>query len=154
MSGLFRSSIMTIRQVGCMTALVSTAGLLLAGCDLVAPRIDSTPSVASAPVEAYGPKVFPFFTTEADPDPIAVFQTLVNEYQQLNPDIEIDIVLASPASRGRWLLTWLASGADLGIFEIEPTLMSEWAEAGYLLPLDEVVSGVGEADYVEGYSAN
>ena len=141
---------MTVRKSACAVALVSAHGLLLAGCDLIAPEIDPAPTKVPTPVEVSGPKVIPFFTTESDPDQIAILQTLVSEYQQLNPDIEIDIVLASPASRGRRLLTGLASGADLGIFEIEPTLMTDWAEAGYLLPLDEVVNSIGEADYVEG----
>ncbi len=79
-----------------------------------------------------------------------MLRELIAEYQLLNPDIEIDIVLASPASRGRRLLTALASGADLGIFEIEPTLMTEWAEAGYLLPLEDVVEAIGREDYLEG----
>jgi ABC-type glycerol-3-phosphate transport system substrate-binding protein len=74
----------------------------------------------------------------------------VAEYRKRNPDIEIDIILASPTSRGRRLLTALASGADLGIFEIEPALMTEWVEAGYLLPLDEVVQQIGPDDYVPG----
>jgi ABC-type glycerol-3-phosphate transport system substrate-binding protein len=74
----------------------------------------------------------------------------VTEYQRLHPEVEIDIILASPASRGRRLLTALASGADLGIFEIEPTLMIEWAEADYLLPLDDVVKEIGPDDYVTG----
>ena len=108
------------------------------------------PTVTPLAVEGYGPKIIPFFTTEADPEQIAVLQALVAEYQQLHPEIEIDIVLASPASRGRRLLTALASGADLGIFEIEPVLMTEWVEAGYLLPLDEVVQGIGLSDYLLG----
>ncbi len=97
-----------------------------------------------------GPVVIPFFTTESDPKQIQVLQELIAEYQNLNPDIEIDIILASPASRERRLLTALASGADLGIFEIEPTLMTEWADSGYLLPLDDVVVDIGEDDYVAG----
>jgi ABC-type glycerol-3-phosphate transport system substrate-binding protein len=101
-------------------------------------------------VPAGGPKIIPFFTTESDPNQIATLRELIAEYQLLHPDIEIDIVLASPASRGRRLLTALASGADLGIFEIEPNLMTEWAEAGYLLPLEDVVAAIGAEDYVEG----
>jgi ABC-type glycerol-3-phosphate transport system substrate-binding protein len=96
------------------------------------------------------PKIIPFFTTESDPGQLAVLQSLITEYQELNPGIEVDIVLASPASRGTRLLTSLASGADLGIFEIEPALMSQWADAGYLLPLDEVVANIGTDDFVEG----
>lgn len=96
------------------------------------------------------PKIIPFFTTESDPDQLAVLQSLITEYQNLNPGIEVDIVIASPASRGTRLLTSLASGADLGIFEIEPALMSQWADAGYLLPLDDVVTNIGIDDFVEG----
>jgi len=95
-------------------------------------------------------KVIPFFTTESDPGQLAVLQQLILEYQQLNPGVEVDIVLASPASRGSRLLTALASGADLGIFEIEPTLISQWVDAGYLLPLDDVVTAIGEGDFVAG----
>jgi ABC-type glycerol-3-phosphate transport system substrate-binding protein len=40
--------------------------------------------------------------------------------------------------------------ADLGIFEIEPTLMVDWAEAGYFLPLDDVVAEIGAEDFVPG----
>lgn len=47
-------------------------------------------------------------------------------------------------------LTALASGADLGIFEIEPTLISQWIDAGYLLPLDDVASAIGVNDFVAG----
>lgn len=97
-----------------------------------------------------GSTVIRFFTTETDPAQIAILQSLVAEYQEEYPTIAVDIVLGSPTSRGRRLLTALSSGADLGIFEIEPALMREWAEAGYLLPLDDVVNAIGRADYTPG----
>jgi ABC-type glycerol-3-phosphate transport system substrate-binding protein len=100
--------------------------------------------------DSSSPKIIPFFTTESDPDQLAVLQSLITEYQNLNPGIEVDITIASPASRGIRLLTSLASGADLGIFEIEPALMSQWADACYLLPLDDVVANIGANDFVEG----
>lgn len=127
--------------------LIGVIFILLVGCR----REGTLPVGPTATAQyGYGPKVIPFFTTEADPEQIATLQALVIEYQQLHPDIEIDIILASPASRGRRLLTALASGADLGIFEIEPVLMTEWVDAGYLLPLDGVVATIGEQDYVPG----
>lgn len=132
-------------------ALILVVGLmLLPGCYTPVQPTTPTQPASPLPAETYGPKVIPFFTTEADPAQIAILKTLVNEYQRLHPDVEIDIILASPASRGRRLLTALASGADLGIFEIEPTLMTEWVEAGYLLPLDDVVNEIGVNDYVAG----
>src|SRR5512147_825866 len=104
----------------------------------------------SASTDSPSLKIIPFFTTESDPDQLAVLRSLITEYQNLNPGIEVDITIASPASRGTRLLTSLASGADLGIFEIEPALMSQWADAGYLLPLDDVAANISVEDFMEG----
>jgi len=138
------------RQIGHKIAAMTMAGLFLIGCNAAARPAAPTPFSSPDLPEQAGSKIISFFSTETDPDQIAVMQTLVAEYRHLNPNVEIDIVLASPVSRGRRLLTALASGADLGIFEIEPTLMTGWAEAGYLLPLDDIVSETGEQDYVQG----
>ncbi|NOT03127.1 MAG: sugar ABC transporter substrate-binding protein [Anaerolineales bacterium] len=124
---------------------------LLIGCSSSATQpLQTPPAPDSASTDSSTLKIIPFFTTESDPDQLAVLQSLITEYQNLNPGIEVDIVIASPASRGTRLLTSLASGADLGIFEIEPALMSQWADAGYLLPLDDVVTNIGADDFVEG----
>lgn len=124
--------------------------LLLPGCATSQPAEAPTPTEPISQPDDAGPKVIPFFTTESDPDQIVALRELITEYQRLHPDVEIDIIIASPSSRGRRLLTALASGADLGIFEIEPTFMTDWAEAGYLLPLDDVVAAIGRDDYVDG----
>jgi ABC-type glycerol-3-phosphate transport system substrate-binding protein len=131
-----------------LVVLILPTGLSCAPSFSAAQPDDPIP--ASPTPDSTYPKVIPFFTTESDPAQLAVLQELILEYQQLNPGVEVDIVLASPASRGSRLLTALASGADLGIFEIEPTLMSQWVEADYLLPLDDVVSAIGEDDFVTG----
>lgn len=126
-------------------------GFLLTACFPSNQAAPQTPPVLdSVTPDSSTPKIIPFFTTESDPDQLAILQALIVEYQTLNPGIEVDIVIASPASRGTRLLTSLASGADLGIFEIEPALMSQWADAGYLLPLADVVSNIGADDFVEG----
>ncbi len=122
--------------------------LFLNSCNTPSADEATTPLPLASPTETTGPKVIPFFTTESDPNQLTVLRELIAEYQRLNPDVEIDIIVASPSSRGRRLLTALASGADLGIFEIEPTFMIDWAEAGYLLPLDDVVEAIGVDDYV------
>jgi multiple sugar transport system substrate-binding protein len=124
---------------------------LIVSCGPAQTALVQTPTVpASVTPDSSSPKIIPFFTTESDPDQLTVLQSLIAEYQDLNPGIEVDIVIASPASRGSRLLTSLASGADLGIFEIEPALMSQWTDAGYLLPLDDVVANIGADDFVEG----
>ncbi len=146
MRGLFNGSISTIapRRLWWLWLMVALA---LPGC--AAPVATSSTRPTATNVRE-GPKLIPFFTTESDPEQIAILQELIGEYQRLNPNVEVDIILASPASRGRRLLTALASGADLGIFEIEPTLMLNWVKAGYLLPLDDIVRDIGEGDFVQG----
>jgi ABC-type glycerol-3-phosphate transport system substrate-binding protein len=128
--------------------------LILSGSVACAPgasTADSTTPLPATPVPTeQGQKVIPFFTTESDPEQLAVLQELIAEYQAVHPDVEVNIVFASPASRGRRLLTALASGAEIGIFEVEPALMPQWVEAGYILPLDDVVETIGADDFVEG----
>ena len=124
--------------------------MLLTACASSQPTVTPTPTSSQSHTDLDNPKVIPFFTTENDPNQLATLQLLIAEYQRFHPNIEIDIVVASPSSRGRRLLTALASGADLGIFEIEPTFMTEWAEAGYLLPLNDLVAEIGAEDYMDG----
>jgi multiple sugar transport system substrate-binding protein len=134
---------------------IALLGLMViaSGCASLTAQPTPRPTVASI---REGPQVIPFFTTESDPKQLALLQELIKEYQLLNPNVEVDIVIASPASRGRRLLTALASGADLGIFEIEPTLMLNWVNAGYLLPLDDIANEIGKNDFADGslFNAN
>ncbi len=132
------------------TILLSVLILASACSSLPGNASPTPPEPAATSTVSSSLKIIPFFTTESDPNQLAVLQQLINQYQAEHPDIEVDIVLASPASRGRRLLTALASGADLGIFEVEPTLMPEWVNAGYLLPLNDVVDQIGANDFVEG----
>jgi len=120
---------------------------LLLGC---APSPLSTPAPVTPTPALSDPKIIPFFTTENDPNQLAFLQTMIAKYQDQHPDVEVDVTIAWSAERGRRLLSALASGADLGIFEVEPTLMPQWVDSGYLLPLNDVVSNIGANDFVEG----
>jgi ABC-type glycerol-3-phosphate transport system substrate-binding protein len=79
----------------------------LLGC--VPARIEETrtPEPITKSSQDSGLYIIPFFTTETDPDQLAVLRKLIDDYQRSNPNVEVDIVLASPASRGRRLLTAL-----------------------------------------------
>jgi ABC-type glycerol-3-phosphate transport system substrate-binding protein len=75
---------------------------------------------------------------------------MIAQYQSQHPNVEVDVTIAWSAERGRRLLSALAAGSDLGIFEVEPTLMPQWVDAGYLLPLNDIVANIGENDFVPG----
>ncbi len=107
--------------------------------------------VTATPAPETGPRTLTFFTTEADPPQLEILSEIIDEYHEMHPDVFIDVVTGTPATRGARIATLLAAGADAGIFEIEAAFSRDWAEAGYLLPLDDIFEGIGGVDeYVPG----
>ncbi len=107
--------------------------------------------VTPTPGPETGPRTLTFFTTEADPPQLDILAEIIDEYHKDHPDVYIDVVTGTPATRGERITTLLAAGADAGIFEIEPSFSRDWAEAGYLLPLTDVFEAIGgEDEYIPG----
>jgi len=103
------------------------------------------------PVDETGPRTITFFTTEADPPQLEILGEIIDEYNEMHPDVFIDVVTGTPSTRGNRITTLLAAGADAGIFELEAAFTNQWAEAGYLLPLTDVFENIGGVDeYVPG----
>ncbi len=92
------------------TKLMIFVVLALAACTGPGPRGAMNPTMAEPPET----KVIPFFTTETDEAQIAVLQSLIDEYRQAHPEVEVSVTLASPTARERRLLTMLASGSVVG----------------------------------------
>ena len=84
------------------------------------------------------PVLLTFFTTEADPSQLQALATIIDEYHAMNPNVFVDVVTGTPSTRGDRIKTLLSAGADAGIFEVESAFANSWAEAGYLLPLDDI----------------
>jgi ABC-type glycerol-3-phosphate transport system substrate-binding protein len=107
--------------------------------------------VTATPGPETGPRTLTFFTTEADPPQLEVLAEIIDEYHEANPDVFIDVVTGTPATRGERIATLLAAGADAGIFEIEAAFTREWAQAGLLLPIDDIFEDIGGVEeYVPG----
>jgi len=107
--------------------------------------------VTATPAPETGPRTLTFFTTEADPPQLEILSEIIDEYHQAHPDVFIDVVTGTPATRGERIAILLAAGADAGIFEIEAAFSRDWAEAGYLMPLDDIFEDIGGVDeYVPG----
>ncbi len=98
------------------------------------------------PMDETGPITLTFFTTEADPPQLEILSEIIDEYHEMHPNVFIDVVTGTPATRGERIATLLAAGADAGIFEIEASFTRDWAEAGFLLPLNDVFEGIGGVD--------
>ncbi len=107
--------------------------------------------VTPTPGPETGPRTITFFTTEADPPQLEILSKIIDEYHKSHPEVFIDVVTGTPATRGNRITTLLASGADAGIFEIEAAFSQDWADAGYLLPLNDVFQKIGgKSEYVPG----
>ncbi len=102
--------------------------------------------VTPTPAPETGPRTLTFFTTEADPPQLEILAQIIDEYHEQHPDVFIDVVTGTPATRGQRIATLLAAGADAGIFEIEAAFTRQWAEAGYLLPLNDIFEAIGGKD--------
>lgn len=97
------------------------------------------------------PALITLFTTESDPPQLEALNAIIDSYHEMHPNVFIDVVVGTPATRGDRTRVLVTSGVDAGIFELEPAFAREWASAGFLLPLDDVVETIGGVDaYVPG----
>jgi multiple sugar transport system substrate-binding protein len=106
---------------------------------------------SAAPKAETGARTLTFFTTEADPSQLEILAKIIDEYHAQHPEVFIDVVTGTPATRADRIRSLLAAGADAGIFEIEAAFTRDWAEAGYLLPLDDIFQKIGgDGQYTPG----
>ena len=54
------------------------------------------------------PVVLTFFTTEADPPQLEILAEIIDEYHEMHPNVFIDVVTGTPATRGDRLKTLLS----------------------------------------------
>jgi len=90
-----------------------------------------------------GIKVVPFLTTESDPESVALYQEIFSEFSEANPDTTIDLVIGGHGDIAQRIVAAASVGADLGVIQIPPRDMQSFIQAGYLLPLDDVVDAIG-----------
>jgi multiple sugar transport system substrate-binding protein len=97
-----------------------------------------------------GIKVINFFTTEDDPPTQANLKAAIDAFEAKNPDIHISPILISGNERDERARTGLAVGQDLGIFEIDRAYSPAFVNAGYLLPLDDLINAIGADQFTVG----
>ena len=95
-------------------------------------------------------KSVPFLSNETDPNSIALFQKIFAEFAKVNPDISIDLVLGTHGDIGQRVVAARAVGAELGVIQVRPFEMQDFIQAGYLLPLDDIVKEIGVDKFKPG----
>lgn len=107
---------------------------------------DVVVTATPVPLAAGGVKIIPFLTTETDPATVDVLMSIFGEFQEANPGVAVDLVLSSTGSELERFVTAKSVGADMGLMPI-PLGAVDLINAGYLLPLDDVVEAIGPDDF-------
>ena len=95
-------------------------------------------------------KIVPFLTAESSPEAVTQLLSLIEQFEEANPDIGIELQLTSNDNRGPRIINSVSVGDELGIFEIERRLVPDFTRAGYLLPLDSIVEEIGIENFIPG----
>jgi len=124
------------------------AGAAVAGSTSAAPKASK---VYSAPAVIQDRKVIPLFTVENDPKSLAFYEETLRQFQeQVDPNVDIEVSVYQDENILQFVNTAFQTGTDLGIFSSFESQISEWAEQGYLLPLNPIIENVGEDDFLPG----
>jgi ABC-type glycerol-3-phosphate transport system substrate-binding protein len=95
-------------------------------------------------------KIVPFLTAESSPEAVTELLSLIEQFEEANPDIGIELQLTSNDNRGPRIINSVSVGDELGIFEIERRLVPDFTRAGYLLPLESIVDEIGIENFIPG----
>ncbi len=124
------------------STVLKAAGSVVAGVAGASLVSQVAPALAARP-RANGFVQIPFYTTEDDPNTQAVHTAAAEDFSSANPGVTISINYISNADRDQRILTGLSVGQDLGIFEIGGAYRSEFAQAGFLYPMDSLIHSIG-----------
>jgi ABC-type glycerol-3-phosphate transport system substrate-binding protein len=95
-------------------------------------------------------KIVPFLTAESSPESVKQITDIIAEFEKANPDIGIELQLTSNDNRISRIVNAVATGEELGIFEIPRPLVPDLTQAGYLLQLDSIVNEIGIDKFIPG----
>ena len=114
-----------------------SAGLVLAG--LMA-------STAMAQTQ-----VVRFLHNETDPPSIEFFNNAIAEFEEQHPDIDVQMEAISTDGRLQKVMASINTRSMPEVFKLLPEERFDFAERGYLVPLDDTLEEIGGKDaYLEG----
>ena len=128
-----------------MLASALSAVAVAAACSVGGSGSTSTTSTDSS-----GIVTVPFYTTENDPGTLAFMVTAIRNFQKEHQNVQIPVNLYGDAAATSFLENAFRSKHDVGVFSPNVQTVPGWAQAGYLLPLDDIVKSIGADDFIEG----
>lgn len=121
-----------------------------------APTVQQTESVAPAQTEA--PTAQPlaeevtirFMTSETDPPSVAAYEAIIKAFEAENPGVKISLELVNADDLNVKLPASLAIGAPPNISQLDAHVIPDYAKAGHIVPLDDIIDKIGRDDFYQG----
>jgi len=93
-------------------------------------------------------KTIRFMTDEADPPSVEVFKQIISEFERINPSIRVQLEVVSTVAKEVKVAASIATGVAIDVLHPSPEMGAKMAMEGRLLSLDDVVTEIGEDDFL------
>ncbi len=113
-----------------------------------APNPTPESTVAASPKELSG--TVTFLSGETDDPQVTVHKQIIADFEKLYPNVKVDFVLSGLDDREEKILADLYAGAPVDIIQVDSESIGTYANANVLLPLDDLISSIGENDFMDG----
>ncbi|MEE1622573.1 ABC transporter substrate-binding protein [Zafaria sp. J156] len=97
-----------------------------------------------------GSKVIPLYTVENDPATLAFYNMVIANFKKDHPDMDVKVTVYADANQLQYLTTAFQNNVDVGIFSPAVSSFPDFARAGHLAELDDLVQEIGEDDFLPG----
>lgn len=97
---------------------------------------------------AGGAGTIPLYTVENDPATLAFYNLAIDSFTKDHPDAKVEVTVYSDSNQVQYLTTAFQNGADVGIFSPAVSNFTDFADAGHLMELDDLVTEIGEDDFL------
>lgn len=97
-----------------------------------------------------GSNTVPLYTVENDPATLAFYNMAIDNFTAEHPEAHVTLTVYSDSNQVQYLTTAFQNGVDVGIFSPAVSDFANFARAGYLAELDDMVQDIGEDDFMDG----
>lgn len=95
-----------------------------------------------------GKGIIPLYTVENDPATLAFYNLAIEEFTTEHPEVNVEVTVYSDSNQVQYLTTAFQNGVDVGIFSPAVSNFTDFAHAGNLAELDDVIASIGEDDFM------
>lgn len=104
------------------------------------------PALAEAPLSGE----ITFLSGETDEEQVLVTKKIIADFEAANPGCKINLVLAGMDDREETIMADLYAGAPVDLITVDVESIGTYAAAGILYDLTDLITDIGEDDFIQG----